>query len=450
MVMKPEVCMHARIAGAIAGTLIGVLQAQTVDLRGRVVQANGTPVADATVDLKVRGTSVVTGADGSFAFSGNVGLGRAGKLPFAYRLEAGFLTVEIAGPQDLRVEALDGAGRLQGVLDRRLEEGRHRIPLAGALPASGAEAGLYFLRMRLGGETLTHPFFHSGNGSARTVFAPAYAYSRAPAKRAAAMDTLRVRKAGFQDIVREIASYSAGNLGNLTLLPATSTDGWVNLFNGKDLTGWVPLIHKSKVGENYMDTFRADSVNKVIRIAYDKYPNQSFDGRIGNLYYNKRLTNYRVRVTYRFIEPQAKNPVSWGRNNSALMIFAVDPYTITGDPQLPPMIELQLLGSPSAGGTTSPNYCDLGGMSMQQHSARCGNNGSGKAPNPANQWTTVEAEVHVTGVTKVFQLPDTTNPAQTMSGPRYMNQAVTGGFVALQSESQPIEFKDILLKELPQ
>jgi hypothetical protein len=439
--------MQVGIAGIIAGTLIGVLQAQTVDLKGRVVQANGTPVADATVDLKVRGTSVKTGADGTFAFNGNVGLTRAGMLPFTYRLEAGFLSVAIIGRQDLRVEVLDGAGRLQGVLDRRLEEGSHRIALAEALPASGAESGLYFLRMRLDGETLTHPFFHSGNGSVRSIFAPAY--RMAAAKRSAAVDTLRVRKAGFQDIVKEIASYSAGNLGDLTLAPA-STDGWVNLFNGKDLTGWVPLIHKSKVGENYMETFRADSVNKVIRIAYDKYPNQSFDNRIGNLYYNRRLTNYRVRVTYRFIEPQAKNPVSWGKNNSALMIFAIDPHTITGDPQLAPMIEIQLLGNPSGGGTTSPNYCELGGVTMQQHSAKCGNNGSGKAPNPANQWTTVEAEVHVTGVTKVFQLPDTTNPAQTMSGPRYMNQPLTGGFIALQSESQPLEFKDILLKELPQ
>jgi hypothetical protein len=32
----------------------------------------------------------------------------------------------------------------------------------------------------------------------------------------------------------------------------------------------------------------------------------------------------------------------------------------------------------------------------------------------------------------------------------YGTQAVTGGYLALQSENQPIVFKDILLKELPQ
>ena len=175
--------------------------------------------------------------------------------------------------------------------------------------------------------------------------------------------------------------------------------------------------------------------------------------RCGNLYYNKRLTNYRIRVTYRFLEPQALPAVPWGHNNSGLMIFGIDPATVTGDPQFPPLIEIQLLGSPTdpgGGGTTSPNYCEPGGMTMQQHTGSCGNNGTGKTPNPAAQWTTVEADVHVTGQTKIYQLPDTTNPVLTMSGPRYKNAAVTGGYIALQSESQPIEYKDILLKELPQ
>jgi Domain of Unknown Function (DUF1080) len=183
-----------------------------------------------------------------------------------------------------------------------------------------------------------------------------------------------------------------------------------------------------------------------------KYPNLDFGGRCGNLYYNRRLTNYRIKVTYRFQEPLVKNPVPWGKNNSGLMIFAIDPATVTGDPQFPPLIEIQLLGSPSqpgGGGTTSPNYCEPGGMTMQQHTGSCGKNGTGRTPNPAAQWTTVEADVRVTGQTRVYQLPDTTNPVLTMSGPRYQNAAVTGGYLALQSEGQPVECKDILLKELP-
>ena len=50
------------------------------------------------------------------------------------------------------------------------------------------------------------------------MFAPA---SRvAAAKRAGGVDSLRVRKAGYLDFAREIASYTAGNLGDLVLVPA--------------------------------------------------------------------------------------------------------------------------------------------------------------------------------------------------------------------------------------
>lgn len=316
------------------------------------------------------------------------------------------------------------------------------------MPAPGANDGLYIMRMQLGGETVAHPFLHSGSGSAGTVFTPAYRV--ASAKRAAAVDTLLIRKTGFPDLIKEVASYTTGNLGDLTL--AGAAGAWVRIFNGKNLDGWVPLIHKSKLNENTFNTFRADSVNQSIKVAYDQYPNLSFDGRCGNLFYNKFLTNYRVRVTYRFSDPQAKNPVGWGHNNSGLMIFGIDPSKVTGDPEFPPIIEIQLLGSPTnpgGGGTTSPNYCEPNGVKMRMHTVDCGNNRTGKVPNPAGTWTTVEAEVHVNDVTKVFQLPDTTKPVFTMSGPTYNNQPVTGGYLALQSESQPIEFKDVLLMELP-
>ncbi len=226
-------------------------------------------------------------------------------------------------------------------------------------------------------------------------------------------------------------------------------EGWVKIFNGQDLTGWSPLIHKSTYKQDQYNTFRADPVNHVIKVTYEDYPGGTFDDRCGLLYYDKPLTNYRVRVTYRFLEPQAKNPVGWGRNNSGLMIFGIDPAKVTGDPEFPPLIEIQLLGANSSGGSTTPNVCVPGGMTLSKSSADCGDNHTGVAPPPAADWTTVEAEVHVTGDTKVFQYPNKTTPIITMSGPTYQGKAVTGGYLSLQSESQPLEFKDIELMELP-
>jgi len=233
-------------------------------------------------------------------------------------------------------------------------------------------------------------------------------------------------------------------------------EGWVDIFNGQDLTNWVPLIHKSGYNEDEYKTFRADPVNHVIKITYVDYPNHSFDDRCGLLYYNKPLTNYRVRATYHFVdeavEPQAKNPVSWGRFNSGLMIFGIDPSKVTGDPEFPPLIEIQLLGEGSTGGSTSPNICTPGGM-LYDKGADCGNNGSGVKPASPTTWVTVEAEVHPGAQTKVYAYPpgqpDRSKPIEVVTGVKYQNSLVTNGYISLQSESQPCEFKDIQLIELP-
>ena len=88
-------------------------------------------------------------------------------------------------------------------------------------------------------------------------------------------------------------------------------------------------------------------------------------------------------------------------------------------------------------------------MTLAKQTGGCGDNKTGVAPPPAGNWTTVEAEVHVTGDTKVFQYPEMTKPILTLSGPMYKGAAVTDGYLSLQSESQPCEFKDIKLMELP-
>jgi hypothetical protein len=233
-----------------------------------------------------------------------------------------------------------------------------------------------------------------------------------------------------------------------------SADGWVKIFNGQDLTGWSPLIHKSAYRADPYNTFRANATSQVIEVTYQDYPDQNFDERCGLLYYDEYLTNYRVRLTYRFKEPQAQNPVGWGKNNTGLMIFATDPSKVTGDPMFPPLIEIQLLGTPSSGGSNNANLCQPGGMTVKMlhgeptPGGNCFDSKSGPA-RPAAEWTTVEAEVSVAGDTKVYQHPDLTTPVLTISGPMYGGQPVLGGYLALQSESQPLEFKDIELKVLP-
>ena len=262
---------------------------------------------------------------------------------------------------------------------------------------------------------------------------------------------------------------AAGTGGSSAGAGGTDPEGWVTIFNGQDLTGWKPLIHKSGTYDNDpLKTFRVDPATHVIRVTYVDYPKiatgndagrANFDSRCGLLYYDKPLTNYRVRATYHFvdesIERQAANAVGWGRFNSGLMIFGTDPSKVMGDPMFPPVLEIQLLGNGSSGGSTNPNICNNGGMNYSK--ADCGNNKS-NVPAPApTTWVTVEAEVHPGGMTKVWTYapdgkPDLAKPIETVTGVTYNGTPLTAGYmgyISLQSESQPCEFKNVQLIELP-
>lgn len=214
--------MRARIFVMVLGALGTSLHAQPIDLRGRVVQGNGQPVQGAVVVLKNRGISASTAADGSFALNGNSAIGPGIGHPVIHHLEKDILVVDAGFPLEVRMDVCNGYGRSLGAFAKRLEKGRHRLALADAR-GPGLNPGLYFLRLRLGGEIHVHPFFHPGEGLHGSVFAPAYR-TGAAAKRTQAVDSLRIRKTGYQELAMAITSYTAGDLGDL-ILSATDQDG---------------------------------------------------------------------------------------------------------------------------------------------------------------------------------------------------------------------------------
>jgi hypothetical protein len=194
------------------------LNAQTLDLRGRVVRTGGLPISGALVELQAKGVSTQSAADGAFALNGSSAMSDPGSgRSFAYRLFPDYLVVESQIPLALRMEVFDMSGRLQGGLSRHLDNGSNRIDLAEALAGSRPKPGLYVLKLHLGGQTLVHRIFHSGVKSSQAASFPGNAGIPA-AKRAAGVDTLRIRKSGYKDFVMELASYTAGNLGDLLLV----------------------------------------------------------------------------------------------------------------------------------------------------------------------------------------------------------------------------------------
>jgi hypothetical protein len=245
-----------------------------------------------------------------------------------------------------------------------------------------------------------------------------------------------------------------------------SGDGWVSILpKDEQLTGWFPYVKGYTPGTDPLKTFRRDPATGALMVSYQDYTDGSFANHLGLIYYDKKLTNYKVRFEYSFQEPQAKNPVSWGKNNTGIFVFGTDPHQITGNPDFPTAIEIQILGKPSAGGSVNGQIClnSTVGMFPAMIGTKAINAAGGCFASTQNAndlqaaatWTTVEVEVDgsPTGVTKIYQYKDGMKPAtpiQTFTGPvKTGGQTVNSGWISFQSESQPCTFRKIDLMELP-
>lgn len=230
---------------------------------------------------------------------------------------------------------------------------------------------------------------------------------------------------------------------------------WIQLFNGKDLTGWTPKIRGYPAGENWGDTFRVES--GVLKVAYDKY--KKFEGKFGHLFYNTEYSNYVLRIEYRFVGEQVAGGPPWALRNSGVMIHGQKPSTMAVDQNFPVSIEVQFLGGNGKDERTTVNLCTPGthvvmnGKLVTQH---C-NNSKSKTYH-GDQWVTVEVEVHGNKLIRHLidgqevlsyeqpQLDDTDADGKKLLATQ--DRQLDHGTISLQSESHPIEFRKVELRRL--
>jgi hypothetical protein len=235
-------------------------------------------------------------------------------------------------------------------------------------------------------------------------------------------------------------------------------EDWIPLFNGRDLTGWTPKITKHPPGDNYANTFQVE--DGVIRVNYGGY--RAFDGQFGHLFYEKPFGYYRLVIEYRFVGQQApQGPGSWALRNSGVMLHSQDPQSMTRNQNFPISIEAQFLGG-LGDGTARPtlNVCTpgtevvYGGSLLPTH---CFNSNSKTFD--GDQW--VRAEIIVLGSGTIthkingetvleYSLPQYGGGAVNEFEPAAKpdGQLIEGGYLALQSESHPIEFRKVELLNL--
>ena len=233
---------------------------------------------------------------------------------------------------------------------------------------------------------------------------------------------------------------------------------WIDLFNGRNLDGWTAKFAKHEVGDNYANTFRV--VDGVIQARYDGYGG-NYDMQFGHLYYDKPYSYYIVSHEYRFVGELYAGAPSYTLRNSGIMIHSQDPRTMPRDQNFPISVENQYLGGLSNGRPrTTGNMCSPGTMidyNGKPDTRHCINSTS--KTYDGDQWVLAETMVLGDSIVKHIINHDTvlvyTHPRQAAGvvfghDPKQLveGKLLTSGFIALQAEGHPIDFRNIRLLNL--
>jgi hypothetical protein len=236
--------------------------------------------------------------------------------------------------------------------------------------------------------------------------------------------------------------------------PQPDEEAWIPLFNGRDLTGWTPKITGRGLGEDPMGTFRVE--DGLLTVGYEGY--EEFGGRFGHLFYAEPFSHYTLRVEYRFIGEQVSDGPGWALRNSGVMFHAQDPASMLRDQDFPISLEAQFLGGNGTDERPTANLCTPGThvhMADTLVEAHCV---TAAAPTFHGEgWVTVELEVRGDSLISHVVEGDTVlaytrpviggrNVSNFDAAAKADGAPLEGGFIALQSESHPIQFRSVLLR----
>ena len=232
---------------------------------------------------------------------------------------------------------------------------------------------------------------------------------------------------------------------------------WIKLFNGKDINDWMVKIQHHEVNENFGNTFRVE--DGIIKVRYDKY--DDFNDQFGHLYYKTPFSWFHLVIEYRFTGKQQKGAPSYTLLNSGVMFHSQDPRTMPKEQDWPISIEMQFLaGLGDEKPRPTGSMCSPGtnvvykGKLDESHCIT-----SSAKTYDAEQW--VKAELIVYGDSLITHIINGDTVLQ-YSKPQIGGGVVKGydplikqdgkllssGFIALQSEGHPVDFRKVELKDL--
>lgn len=238
--------------------------------------------------------------------------------------------------------------------------------------------------------------------------------------------------------------------------PAPPNAKWIQLFNGKDLKDWHVKITGYPLDQNYGNTFRVE--NGLLKVSYDQY--STFANKFGHIFYKDKFSRYIIAAEYRFVGNQAPDGPSWATRNSGIMVHSQDPKTMGKDQDFPISIEVQLLGGDGQKPRTTANLCTPGTnvvLNGELFTRHCLNSTSDTFH--GEQWVRVEVRVngsdsiehYVNGkLVLKYEKPQIGGGNVSHHDPSVKKDGtlLSEGWISLQSESHPVEFRKVELLKL--
>lgn len=229
---------------------------------------------------------------------------------------------------------------------------------------------------------------------------------------------------------------------------------WVSLFNGKNLDNWKPKIAGHELGDNFGSTFRVE--NGLLSTRYDQY--DSFNNRFGALYYDKKFSNYRLRVEYRFVGKLTPGAPSWGFQDGGIQYHCQPPQSIGLNQPFPVCLEYNLKGADGKGERPTGEICASGmyvEINGKRNSSYC-TEPTVKRTFDGSAWVVAEIEIrngritHYVNGESILQFSNPRFDSAHAEGRKFIaagDGIVKDGYISLQSNSHPMDFRKIEIME---
>ena len=238
------------------------------------------------------------------------------------------------------------------------------------------------------------------------------------------------------------------------LLSNSHAPKWQTLFNGKNLEGWTPKFAGYPAGENFGNTFRVE--NGILSTRYNAY--DSFRNRFGALYYNKKFSNFRLKVEYRFTGELTPGAPSWGFRDGGIQYYCQSPESMDLKQPFPICLEYNLHGGNGKEDRPNAELC-ANGVYVQLNGKRntdfC-TTPFVKKTIVGDEWVTAEVEVkdgkfrHFINGEEVIQFQDPRYDTANAIAKKLIvngNDKLNSGYISLQSNSHPMDFRKVEILE---